>query len=174
MKIRTFWTILLKIIGIFLVLRGVSTIVHSLNTTIAMLSYGDGAEDIIWISLATIAMVVVIYFFVLWLFVFKTSWLINKLHLDKGFDEEKINLNIQSSAVLTIAIIVIGGLMFVDGLPQLCKEIFMFFQQKSVFRASPSSGWIILHLIKTVLGYLLMTNSKPIVAFIEKRTKENE
>ena len=174
MKIRTFWTILLKIIGIFLVLRGVSTIMYSLSTTITMMSYRDEAEDMIWATLATIALVVVVYFFILWLFVFKTSWLINKLHLDKGFDEEKINLNIRSSAVLTIAIIVIGGLMFVDGLPQLCKEIFTFFQQKSVFRASPSSGWIILHLIKTVLGYLLMTNSKPIIAFIEKRTKENE
>lgn len=111
-----------------------------------------------------------IYIFILRLFVFRTAWLIDKLQLDKGFEEEKIDLNIQLSTVLTVATIVIGGLMFVDSLPQLCKQIFMSLQQKNMFRESPTSGWIIFHLVKTVLGYLLMTNSKLVIAFIDKQT----
>ena len=115
------------------------------------------------------------YLFILRLFVFKTAWLIDKLHLDKGFDEEKIDLNVQLSTVLTVTTIVIGGLMFVDSLPQFCKQTFVFFQQKNMFRESPTSGWIIFHLVKTILGYLLMTNSKQVVAFIDKQTaKQND
>jgi hypothetical protein len=110
-----------------------------------------------------------IYIFILRLFVFQTAWLIDKLHLDKGFDDEKIDLNVQLSTVLTVATIVLGGLMFVDSLPQLCKQIFTFYQQQSLFSNSPTAGWIILHFVNTIIGYLLMTNSKQVVEFIYKQ-----
>ncbi|MBK7969388.1 MAG: hypothetical protein IPK08_10860 [Bacteroidetes bacterium] len=54
------------------------------------------------------------------------------MHLDKGFEEEKIDLNVQLTTVLTVTTIVIGGLMFVDSFPKLCKEIFVFLQQKNI------------------------------------------
>src|SRR5690606_24479722 len=102
--------------------------------------------------------------------VFKTAWLIDKLHLDKGFDEEKIDLNIQLSTVLTVTTIVIGGLIFVDSLPQLCKQTFVFFQQKNMFRESPTAGLISFQLVNTILRYLLMTSSKRAVAFNNRHT----
>lgn len=113
-----------------------------------------------------------VYIFILWLFVFKTSWLIDKLKLEKGFTEEKIQFDINSSSIIKIAIIVIGGLIFIDSLPQFCRQTFIFFQQKSMLVENPETGWIIFHLVKTVFGYLLMTNSKQIVEFIEKRGKQ--
>jgi hypothetical protein len=109
----------------------------------------------------------------LWLFVFKTAWLIDKLHLEKGFSEERIEFNIPHSTVLSIAIILIGGLMFVDSLPQLCRQIFSYFQQKDMFMQNISSGWIIFQFVKTIIGYLLMTNSRFIVNFIDRK-KINE
>lgn len=126
-------------------------------------------EDYIWMILSTV-LTVVVYFFILWLFVFKTSWLIDKLHLEKGFEDEKIELNIQLATILPIAIIVTGGLLIINSLPNLCKEIFTFFQIKSLsWQESSQTGWIILYLVEVILGYLLMTNSRQISEFINKR-----
>jgi hypothetical protein len=64
--------------------------------------------------------------------------------------------------------------MFVDSLPELCRQVFVTFQQKSMFRENPSSGWIIFHLAKTIVGYILMTNSQAVVKFIDKQSaKQN-
>ncbi len=110
-----------------------------------------------------------IYILVLWLFVFKTAWLIDKLHLEKGFTEERIELNIPHSAVLSIAIIIIGGIMFVDSLPQLFNQTFSYLQQKNMFRMEPKSGILIFQAVKTIIGYLLMTNSQFVVKLIDKK-----
>ncbi|MES2728376.1 MAG: hypothetical protein V4643_14805 [Bacteroidota bacterium] len=173
MTIRTFWTIFIKILGIWLVLDSVTVIPQFLST----LFFTDSNNTVqnFALTVALLLLTIGIYIFILRLFVFKTAWLIDKLHLDKGFDEEKIDLNVPLSTVLTVSTIVIGGLMFVDSLPQLCKQTFVFFQQQNVFRESPTSGWIFFELVKTVLGYLLMTNSKQVVAFINRQiTKEND
>jgi hypothetical protein len=125
--------------------------------------------------LCLLLLTISIYILILRFFVFRTTWIIDKLHLDKGFTEERIDLNIKLSTVLTIAVIVIGGFMFIDSLPQFCEQTFLFFQQKSIFRENPSSASIIFHLIKTIIGYLLMTNSKLVVAFIDKQSgKQND
>jgi len=176
MKVKTFWSILLRIIGIVLALKGVNVVVHSI-TTVLIISW-NSTEGVIWSSLSiwnllTIILTVVVYLFVLWLFIFKTSWLIDKLRLEKGFEEEKIELNTQLSNILSITLIVIGGIVLIESLPQLCKQVFSFFQERSMFRESPTTGWIILYLLKTILGYLLMTNSKQITDFINKRSRSN-
>ena len=172
MTIRTFWTIFIKILGIWLVLDCV-TVIPQFISTLFNTDSNDTGQDFA-LSIVLLLLTIGSYLFILRLFVFKTAWLIDKLHLNKGFDEEKIDLNIQLSSILTVTTIVIGGLMFVDSLPQLCKQTFVFFQQKNRFSESPTSGWIIFHLAKTILGYLLMTNSKQVVSFIDKQTDHNE
>jgi len=173
MKVKTFWLILLKIIGFYLVLQGVTMIPYLLQTFLFVLGSWDmGTEGIIWVTLLII-LTVAIYLFILWLFVFKTSWLIDSLHLEKGFEEEKIEINVSLPNILSIAIIVIGGIMLIDSLPQLCKEIFGFFQERSLLGESPTTGWIILYFVQASLGYLLMTNSKKITTFINKRATDN-
>jgi len=172
MKIRTFWTILLKILGLYLVISGVSVIVQSINTIINSIAF-DYLEVIVFTT-AVIIIAIGVYFFILWLFVFKTSWLIDKLHLEKGFDEEKIDLNIQLPTILKVASIVIGGIMIIYSLPQLCQEAFIFYQESAVFRQSPTVGWIILYLVEVIIGYLLMTNSKTVVNFIIKHSAKSD
>jgi hypothetical protein len=174
MSIRNFWTVFLKILGIWLVIEGVSVLPQFIS---ALPFFGQNNNENLWAFLYVIGLILLtvgIYIFVLWLFVFKTSWLIDKLKLEKGFIEENIEFNIQSSTIITIATIVIGGLIFIDSLPQFCRQTFSFFQQKNMFIENPTSGWIIFHLVKTVIGYLMMTNSKVIVKFIERQDKDKE
>jgi len=167
MTIRSFWTIFIKILGLWLVFDSI-TVIPQFISSLLYLNFGDSNFNYI-LSMVLLLIVVGIYFLILRLFVFKTSWLIDKLHLDKGFVEEKIELNIHHSTVLSIATIVIGGLMFIDGLPTFCKQVFEFFQQKNIFRQDPDSAWVIFSLAKTIIGYLLMTNSNFIVNIVEKQ-----
>jgi hypothetical protein len=165
---QTLWTILIKILGLWLVLNSLTIIPQFISTI--FYTYSNDVGIGLAVSFALLFLTIGAYLFILRLFVFKTAWLIEKLHLVKGFDEEKIDLNIQRSTVLTVASIVVGGLLFVESLPQFCRQIFVFYQQKYLFHESPTSAWMIFHLVKIVLGYLLMTNSKQVVAFINKET----
>ena len=173
MTIRTFWNILLKILGIYLVVQGVGVIMQFLSV-FTMVTTAEESVYYIAITLGTL----ILYFFVLWLFVFKTSWLIDKLDLEIGFEEEeRIELKGDFQAVMSIAIIVIGGIMLADALPLLCKYIYSFYQNKKMLcttSENPVTSWIILCIAKAILGYLLMTNSKPIVAFISRKSAKSE
>ena len=172
MAIRTFWTVLLKVIGIWLVFGSLTVIPQFLS---AFPYFGGGEEDniiVLGLVIGVLLLTIGIYLIILRLFVFRTSWLIEKLQLEKGFTEDKIEINISQSRVMQIATIVIGGFIFAESLPDLCKQIFVFFQQKSLFRESPSSAWIIFHFIKTFIGYLLMTNSQNVVDFINKKSNK--
>lgn len=156
--------------GIWLVLDSVPEIIGFLS---ALPFFGNDYADNIfgmWITFAILLLVIGFYIIILRLFLFKTNWLIDKLHLDKGFPEENIDLNVPKPAIISVATIVIGGIIFVDGLPLFCSNLFEFFQQKNIFREDPNSGWLIFQFVKTIIGYLLMTNSKTVVGFIDKYT----
>ena len=172
MTIRTFWTIFIKMLGIWLVLDCLTVIPQFFSTVFFTNGNTNIQTTAMWIGLMLLT--IAFYFLVLRVFVFKTSWIIDKLNLDKNFTEEKIDLNISSNTVLRIATLMIGGYILVESLPALCKQVFSFYQQKSIFKEYPSSGWIIYHFIKSLIGYLLLTNSKTIVEFINNQTKEKQ
>jgi len=167
MKIRTFWLILLKIVGFFLAIQGVQIVIYSLG----ILAIATTASEIIPEIISAIFFVLV-YFFILWLFIFKTSWLVETLNLEKDFEDEKLEIDTHLSNILPIAIIVVGGIMIINSIPQFFKEIFSFYQQKITWNESRTVAWIVLYFLKAVLGYILMTNSKQITRFIIKRTSE--
>ena len=174
MTIRTFWTLFLKILGIWLILSALTVIPQFIS---AFAFFGENSQDNFFTAIYIIALLLLtfgLYFVVLKLLVFNSNWLIDKLKLDKGFQDEKLDLNITLKAVLAIATIVIGGLILVDALPMLCKEVFTFIQQKSVFREDPQFSWIIFYFIKALIGYLLMTNSKVVINYIDKKTVDLE
>ena len=114
------------------------------------------------------------YGFVLWLFLFKTSWLVSKLRLENGFETDKIELNTQLSHILPIAIIVIGALMIVNNLPQLCREIFIFFQERKMWIENSATRQVIPYFIKVLLGCILMTSGKPITNFINRQISDDK
>lgn len=174
MNIRTFWLIVLKIIGISLVLKGINIILHSITTLSSMQVYGTEITNLALLTSVTVLATLAIYFFILWLFVFKTAWLIKVLHLEEGFPEDKVDLSFQLNHILNIVIIVCGAMLIIDSLPELCKQIFTFFQVKNIMNEQQSAGWIIFYFVKTILGYILITNSRKITSFIDRKTDSNK
>jgi uncharacterized membrane protein YeaQ/YmgE (transglycosylase-associated protein family) len=116
-----------------------------------------------------------IYFIVFRYCIFRTELIIDKLQLDKGFIEEKFETKIHRSTVLRIAIIVIGSVIIIDALPIFCKQVFSYSQMggpNSGFKDNPASGWIVFYIVKLLIGFFLMTSSRLVVNFIERKRKD--
>ena len=74
--------------------------------------------------------------------------------------------------MLTISIIIFSSLLLAESIPNFCKQVFMFFQQKNIFRQSPSAGTMIYYFIEIIIGYVLIRNSKFLASFIDKKSKD--
>jgi hypothetical protein len=170
---RTLFQLILKLFGLYMILG-------LLQTLPAMFSYGPILGD--WKFSESLNFVLIIigtilfYYFILRLFLFKGSWIIDKLSLDKNFDQEIIDIKIDSLAVIQIAIIILGGLMFIDTLPTLIKEIIFIMKSKqdgSIIRDT-GFGYLVYWLCKFVLGYILLTNSKSLTVWINQKNTKQE
>ncbi|MFN4213144.1 MAG: hypothetical protein ACK4FL_04285, partial [Microgenomates group bacterium] len=135
MTIKTFWIISIKILGLLLILGALTVIPQWLTSIYSAYQTGD-FESLTIVTLIFLA-ILIVYYFVFKLCVFKTSWIIEKLKLDRDFETQNIELNSKSFTIISIATIVIGGLMFVENIPLLLREIFIFFQQESLFKDYP-------------------------------------
>jgi hypothetical protein len=172
---RSFFIILIKMMGIYMVLESI-TVIPGLFTSIYMFRNPAGENDTLGIILtfSMLLLVTALFFVTLRYCLFKTDWLIDKLSLDKHFKEEKFDLNIHRSTVLRISVIVIAGLMFVESLPSLCRQVYLYIQQQSFesFGDHPSRGWLIFETAKVFIAYFLITNSRLVVNFIERQRKK--
>ena len=128
----------------------------------------------IWTSVSIVLMLTV-YITTAYFLIFKSTLLIDKLKLDKGFDQDTIPLNIHHSTVLSISIVVIGGLIVANETPNLCRQLFSYYQEKRIThgQAKPTISYSILASSKIIIGLLLLTNQKHIVNFIERKRRNN-
>ena len=163
---RTFFTIFIKIIGLYLII-GLATLVFQFLSTLFWL-LGMGTENIIGTVIFGLLLPLGIYVFIIRLCLFKTNYIIDKLALDKHFTEEKFEINIHRSTVLSIAAIVIGGLIFIEALPSLCSQIYDYFKQDKTSEDTNVS-WMIFDFVKVFIGYFLISSNRFIVNFIERK-----
>ncbi len=171
MSIKTFWNIVIKMIGLLLLFNCISIFSQFfpfLNST-----DGDLHMNYMLPLYLMFLGIFFIYILLIWLLIFKSDWLIKVLKLENNFTEEHLNLDIKSVDVLRISIILIGGLIIIDSLPALCLRLFTFLNQKYLFKDYPNSGWLIFCFIKIIIGYLLFTNNKIIAVYIDKKSKQD-
>lgn len=171
MSIRSLFNIILKVLGIFFIKDILETILQ-LVSLILNLTKSDIVGEAIWALLFTI-LILLIYGLISYYLIFKTESIIDKLKLDSGFDEESIALNMHRSTILSICIIVIGGLMIANEIPNLCRQLFFYYQEKRMTygQTNPSISYSVLAAVKIIIGLLLIGNQRQIVNFIELKRK---
>lgn len=167
MKTKTFWIILIKILGLSILFSSLTVIPQFFSTLYSTFQNGNNYTEISFFLI----LILFIYLLILRFFVFKPEWIIDKLKLEKNI-EERIDLNIKTSTILNISIAVIGGLMLAGSIPMLCETLFEFFRQSSLFIDFENSKWIVAYFLKSLIGYLLFTNSKTVTKLIFKQADE--
>jgi len=169
---RTLFNIILKILGIFFIKDFLAAIPQLLSVML-YLTKSDSIPEAIW-TLVTTILILVAYGVVSFLLIFKTNYVIDILKLDQGFEEETLSLNIHRSTILSISIIVIGGLLVADELPNFCRQLFSYFQEKRMTygQTNPSLSYSIVSAVKIIIGMILMTGQRQIVNLIERQRKK--
>src|SRR6185312_5209416 len=175
---RTLWTIILKIFGLFILLQifyPISQLIYIVYSSISAAELNGGERGYALVGISSVLFTESIYLFMLIAFLFKTDWLIDKLRLEKGISEETLKLNIHRSTVLQIVIIITGIWLFIDSLPALLKSLLAYYQNINVFtefKKAPQGGWIIFYLVKVFVSFFMITCSRLIVNFIERKRRD--
>ena len=170
MTTRTLFNIILKVLGIFFIKDILATIPQLLSISLYLTK--PDVSGAVFTLIATILMLIV-YILISYYLVFKTNFIIDKLKLDKGFDQDTIPLNLHRSTILNISIIVIGALMVADEIPNLCRQLFAYFQEKRMTygQTHPSLSYSVLAVSKIIIGLLLIGNQRQLVNLIERKRK---
>jgi hypothetical protein len=172
MTLRTLFNIILKVLGIFFI-KDFLAIIPQMLSVILFLTKSETASEGIW-TLITTSLILFVYGLVSYYLIFKTGLLIDKLKLDQGFDHDTIPLHIHRSTILSISIIVIGGYLFIDELPNFCRQLFSYFQEKRLTFGlnKPTILYVVISGIKIIIAFFLLSEQRLIVNVIERRRKK--
>jgi hypothetical protein len=170
MTIRSFWIIILRLIGLWFVIQSL-TIIYQLFGSIFLFSNEADISSVL-IFAFTLALTLTLYLLIMYLCFYKTTLIIDKLKLDSGFTDKKIELNNNQKSIVIIAVIIIGGLVFIFSFPAFIKDLISYLQVNVQYgqRIRDLSSFQYFYLLKTLIGILLMTNSRLIASLIVRQT----
>lgn len=180
MTAKSLFKIILKIFGLFFLREIVSTTIILLSSipyfTTSDAFGGSRVSGMDVLPFIVNLLALAIYVAIMYLLLFKTNQIIDKLNLDEGFIEKEFSFNLSTSLILAIALIVIGGVILVNEIPNFCRGIFSYFQEKSVTRGmtKPNYSYIVLSAVKILLGLLIIGERKRIIRFIERKQPGKE
>lgn len=175
MTIRTFWHLIIKSMGIWIVIHGIMSLPGMI--TQFLVTYNTAylsKTEFIFTELFYFVVPILFYLLVLRFLVLKTQGIINLLKLEKGFEETRIDMALPFNKVLRIIIILMGGFLFVSAIPVLIETIYSFLKEDRIFSDSPRSLAIITNAVQTIVGFLIMTNSDIVLRYINKKSGESE
>ena len=171
MSPKSFFMIVLRIVGLFLLISLLVSLPAAVATISSMAMYDfDGSPPLGLLAVFFLAMVLLLYLIVHFLLL-KPEKLIRFLKLDTGFEEEKFELKLSQSSILKIAIIVIGGITLFYEIPYFVKQLFIFWRQTQIkWLEDPDTASLILSIITIVISYLLIYYNDKIVNYITKKS----
>jgi hypothetical protein len=164
---KDFFILTIKLYGL---LTLVASVFSAIPGTIAVALMDLDLVAVIWIILAT---VILVGLFVL--LVFKADKVVQKLRLDKGFDDDRIELgNFKSVDILKIGTFIVGGFLFIDTIPGFLSHVLDAFKSSNTgidFGLNNRFDWVVSG-VNLIIGYLLMTNYNVVANLMKKVSQE--
>ena len=165
---RDFFILVIKLFGLFSLVTSLFSVFPN-NISFALM-YID-AFSLAWLA---VAVFVVIGLFVL--LVLRPDKVVSLLRLDKGFDDDRIDLgNLKSSDILKLGIFIIGGLLMLDNIPPFLSHTLFAFKgdvSGKVYDTEDKFRWA-LNAINLLLGYLLVTNYSSVSKLLKRDKEKN-
>ena len=176
---RTFWAIPIKIMGVYAIIESFLAIPQLLTTINYFITTSAQQEDrsLLLYGVLCAIIIICVYVLVIRYSIFKTDWIIDKLKLDTGYEDERLEFNIHRSTLLKIVVMVTGGWLLIDNFPVFCNQALFYIQRQEQyegrFTQNPASGYLIAYFVKIVIGYFMLTCSRMIINFIEVRRRKS-
>ena len=127
------WKLLLKTMGIWVIMICIGNIISYFIQLFSMYSSWESNYLYLYV-IVLIALNTGLIFLVIHYYMVRTDFIIEKLNLNHGFDEEKIDINISEQTFIALVISIIGGIKFIEALPVEFKDVFTVFQDEHIFR----------------------------------------
>jgi len=180
MKVKSFFMIVVRIIGLFMLInmfKQLPFIISQLSSMATMAQWSamfDKEVNTEIVPIVTFSVVfAILLFLIVYFLLMRPGKLINILQLDTGFEEEKFELHFSNSTILRISIIVIGGVVLLYEFPRFVHEIFFLWQAKQIkWIENPGMKDFIFSSVVIVISYFLIYYNKKIVEYIEKKTAD--
>jgi hypothetical protein len=179
---RSLFKIILKIFGLFFLKEIITTVPQLIYSIIHAVDTGSFAEGIF--NFAINVIVILFYGFIVSQLLFNTTNLLDKFKLDQGFDEEEFSfeqeskkgqfaIGISASSVLTIALLVIAGVILVNEIPNLFKQIYHYILDARSLNNFDLS-YMVIAVMKILIALLLIGERKRIVEFVGGKQTVND
>jgi hypothetical protein len=173
---KDFFRLIIKIFGLYSVI----TIIFSVfpNNVSFVISQID-LTGIVWL-IGSLIVVILLFMFL----IYKPDKIISWLRLDKGFDENRIDIqNFNSTNILKLAVIVIGGIIFIENIPAFLSNTLFAFKSwvgndfnGNVIKYTSLKDYIhwATSFLNILLGYFMLTNYNYISKILKEKDKEEK
>ncbi|MEO8770690.1 MAG: hypothetical protein ABI402_11410 [Ferruginibacter sp.] len=171
---RDLFKIIIKVFGLFIIKDIFMTIPYLFTPLLAYMqgeNYGTGMLGII-LPLVTLGF----YFFVAYMFIFRTASMVDFLKLEQDFLDEPISFHISSRNVVVISLILLSGYILVEEIPDFCNSAFNYYQQMQVKYAAvkPSIARMVISGVKIFLAFLIIGERSRIIELVLKDNTARE
>jgi len=167
---KDFFILIIKLFGLYSIILPLFKLLP--NNIIFIISDAKSVPMIHWISTFAILSITITLFILL---IFKSHHIVRLLRLDKGFDDDKLELgHLTSSEIVKIAIVIIGGFLIIDNLSIFIHELI------DAFYADNQYGWarsgnnsnLFIAGLNILIGLLLITRLNLIIKLLKIKTKK--
>jgi|SRR5690554_392106 len=169
---RDFFRIIIKLFALYSIIL---TVFNWIPSNLIYTVYDLELLPILGVFGFTFLAILIYYFLIK-----KTDQIIDFIKLDKGFDNQNIELgNLGTNKILMLGIILIGGLLLISNLADFIQYSFYAFKnniQKSGLNSFLNNtepdyfNWTISG-INIIIGYLLLTNYNRVTKWLNRKEK---
>jgi hypothetical protein len=167
MASRSLFNLILKIIGIFFIRDILEAFSHTLSALVYFPEYSSTREALFNVAVSIPPLL--LYSLLAWLFIFRTEKIIDVLRLEKNFQDKQVSINVQRKMILTASVIIAGAWIVVNEVPEFFRHAVYFYQERKLYvrMTRPDISYIIMSMVKIIVGLLLIVFNKLFVALIE-------
>lgn len=172
-----FFSLALKIIGVYLIIPIVQTIAQLIVFFTQILSQQfelyqsmiePGEAFLLWLFSSGIVPLV-IYILCAWLLIMKSQYLTHKF-LPLTEHNDKVELGLNTVAVFQIAFVIAGVILLLQGIPDTAYTIFQYFKRLTT-NGNPGIADLDLNTLSTTFfGFLFIAFSSPLAQFLAKKS----
>jgi hypothetical protein len=172
---KDLFRLIIKIFGLYSVITIVFSVIPA-NISFVI-------RDLDFVGLVWIIGSVIVIFSLFGFLIYKPDKIIGWLKLDKGFDDDRIDFQkFNSSNILKLASIVIGGILLIDNIPSFLSHTLFGFKSAvsnnindNVIKYSLNDYiyWA-MSFLNILLGYLMVTNYNYISKILKEKEEENK
>jgi hypothetical protein len=164
---RDFFRMIIKLFGLYSIVLAVFTFIPQNISNILIY------KDEIWmmfVILGSILLVIALFYVLL----LKTDFIIDKLELDKGFDDDKIVFgDFKNEQIFKLSILMIGLFLIIHYIPNFAFEAINVFKMRvsnnSIYGYEVDYFSFFTSIINIVIGFVFIINYKSISSFLDKK-----